>query len=129
VGNTLYSLWSIIHPASKWEGQRTPPGPLYLAEGTPGFRLIKGDPDSTKALEPIAALHEIYRQEGPSLTAQWLTHKADAEAREAHRIANPPPVQDIVIQVYPFRSNLFPEANADVTAAKTAGEAQAVSGP
>lgn len=125
VGNTIYDIFPSVHPASKWDLQRDFPGPLYFPKGSPGFRLIKGDPTHTKSIEAIAALHEIYRKEGAQLTTQWLERLAVNEAEAARLKANPPPIEDIVIRVYPYKSNLFPEAEAEYEAAKAAGVAEA----
>ena len=101
VGNTIYHIFPSVHPASKYDQRRAFPGPLYFTDGSPGFRLIKGNPQDQHALNPIRALHEIYRREGHSLTQQWLTLKAQQEADAAWRKANPPPIKDIVIRFAP----------------------------
>ena len=100
VGNTIYDIFPSVHPASKYDQRGAFPGPLFFPPGSPGFRLIKGDPNHTKSIEPITALHEIYRQEGPQLTAQWLTLKTAQEAQTAWLKANPPPVKDVVVRFW-----------------------------
>jgi hypothetical protein len=101
VGNTVYNLFPCVHPAAKGDLRRLFPGPLYFPEGSPGFRLVKGDPSDAKCIEGITALHEIYRKEGPALTAQWLAQKAVQDAEAARLKANPPPIKDIVVRFYP----------------------------
>ncbi len=101
VGDTIYHIFASVHPASKWDHSRALPGPLYFPEGAPGFRLIKGNPSFNKAIEPLTALHEIYRQEGSRLTSQWLTLKAAHETEVARLKANPPPVKDILVRYWP----------------------------
>ncbi len=101
VGNTIYHIFPSVHPASRGEQRRPMPGPLYFPEGHPGFRLVKGNPLHTQSLEAIVALHQIYREEGPILTAQWLKQQALAQAEAAHLKANPPPVRDLTVRYWP----------------------------
>jgi hypothetical protein len=101
VRNTIYYIFPTVLPATKWDQRRAFPGPLYFPEGSLGFRLIKGNPNHAKSIEPIAALHEIYRNEGVKLTEQWLSAKA-AEAAAAEWLrANPPPAKDITVRYWP----------------------------
>lgn len=125
VGNTIYNIFPSVHAASKLDRRRDFPGPLWFPEGSSGFRLTKGDPSHAKSMEPIAAFIKIFQDEGPVLTAQWLALKAADEAEQARLKANPPPVLDIIIQVHPYRSSFFPEAEAEYEAALAAGRAQA----
>lgn len=74
VGNTVYSMFPSVHPASKFNVGRNFQGPLQFAEGEPAFRVVGDTPADAKALEPIIALHNIYQREGPLLTAEWLAH-------------------------------------------------------
>jgi|GEM_PF-2274691 hypothetical protein len=117
VNRTRYSIFPVISPAGKWDLRRNFPGPVDFPEGTPGYRITKGDASNAKAREAIDALHEIYSKEGAALHAQWET-QLSAEVTEAARMkADPPPVEDIVIRVWPLKSNLFPEAEAEAAAA------------
>jgi hypothetical protein len=100
VGHTVYHLFPCFHPAAKGDLRRLFPGPLHFPEGSPGFRLVKGDPAQLKCIEPIAALHEIYRHEGPQLTTQWLAQKAAQDKAAAHLKANPPPIKDLVVRYW-----------------------------
>ena len=100
VNNTIYNVFPAVFPASRWDQRRPSPVPLYFPEGSPGFRLVKGDPTHTKSIEAITALHEIYRKEGPQLTAQWLAAKATEEAETAWLKANPPPVKDLTVRFW-----------------------------
>ena len=121
VGNTLYDVFPTIHPASQRDLRRDFPGPLWFTEGSPSYRLTKGDPSHTRSLEPITALHQILRQEGPALTAQALALRAAAVAENARLKANPPPVEDVVIRITLLKSNRYPAAEGEVNAAKVAG--------
>jgi hypothetical protein len=108
VGNTVYELFPSVHPASKMNAGKNFPGPLQFAVGEPAFRVVGDTPADAKALEPIIELHRIYRESGQQLTAQWLSQKTLQEAEAARLKANPPPVEDVVIQIWPERSNRYP---------------------
>jgi hypothetical protein len=110
VGDAIYDIFPSVFPASKWDTGRVFPGPLYFPEGSPGFRLVKGDPTHVKSIAPIAALHEIYRQEGQQLTAQWLAIKSTQEMEDARLKENPPPGKDIVVRFWP-RGKYRPSSN------------------
>lgn len=125
VDNTIYELLACVTAAPKGHAGRNLPESLVFPKGSPGFRIIKGNPKHIKSIEPIAALHEIYRQEGDELASKWLAQTVAAEAEAAHLKANPPPVEDIVVQVFPYKSNLFPDAEDEFEAAKAAGVAEA----
>jgi hypothetical protein len=104
VNATIYDIFVTVSPAPRWDQRRQFPGPLYFPEGSPAFRLIKGDPTNAKAIEAITALHEIYRLEGAALTAQWLSLKATQAAEAAYLKANPPPVVDITVHFWPGKN-------------------------
>ncbi len=100
VGETIYHVFANVFPASRFDTRRAMPGPLYFPEGSPGFRLIKGDPLDVRGTAPVAALHQIFKNEGPQLTGQWLAMKAVQEEAAAWLKANPPPVQDIRVRFW-----------------------------
>ena len=123
LGSTQYDIFPVVIPATnRWNLSRPAPGPITFPEGTstPGFRLIKGDPTHLECLAPIIHLHKIYAENGPQIHALWQTATAEQAARAAALIANPPPVEDITISVTYLKSNLFPEAEAEVKAATRA---------
>lgn len=118
VNNVIYNVFASVHPASKSDNRPGHPGPLWFADTSVGFRLTKGDPTQTRAIEPIAALHQIFKEEGPSLTKQWIALKAAENAKTALASSKPEPIEDIVIKVYPLKSNLHPEAEAEAKKAE-----------
>lgn len=106
VNRVRYMIFPMVLDASwKYSGSRRHPlpGPLSF-EGTPGYRLVKGDASNTKALNPITALHEIYRKEGDLLAAQWGEVQKQRQADEEWRKANPPVPQDTIIRMWPKKS-------------------------
>jgi len=119
VNRTRYCIFPVISPAGKWDLRHSFPGPLDFPEGTPGYRITKGDATNAKAREAIDALHEIYLKEGTALQAQWETQRA-AELLEAARLkANPPPVKDVVVRIWPGRSNHYSTETAAPAPANT----------
>lgn len=106
VNDVRYIVFPMVLDASwKYSGSRNHPlpGPLSF-EGTPGYRLVKGDASNTKALNPITALHEIYRNEGPLIATLWAEVEKWRAADEAWRKANPPVPKDTVIRMWPKKS-------------------------
>ena len=106
VNDVDYIMFPMVLDASlKYSGSRNHPlpGPLSF-EGTPGYRLMKGDASNTKALNPITALHEIYRNEGPLIATQWAEVVKQRQADEAWRKANPPVPKNTVIRMWPKKS-------------------------
>ena len=69
-------------------------GPLALpqlpADG-PGFLLVKGNPADRDNINPVAALHKIYKEEGAELKRVWAERERVRLEEEAWRAANPPP--------------------------------------
>ncbi len=110
VGNTLYDIFPSVHQASRWDLRRPFPGPLYFPPGSPGFRLIKGDPSHTGPMEFMTALHQIFREEGPQLTSRWLSLRTAQEAEAARLKANPPPLRNRTIRYWPIQGTLTDRA-------------------
>lgn len=89
----------ILHPGT---------GPLALpqlpADG-PGFLLVKGNPADSDNINPVAALHKIYKEEGAELKRVWAERERLRLAEEAWRAANPPPPRgDAVIRFWIIES-------------------------
>lgn len=103
MGQTIYTIFPTVQAASKWDLRRTSPVPLYFAPDSPGFRLTEGDPNNVRGLEFMVAWHEIFREEGPALTAHWLMQKTAEDAENAWLKANPPPVQDVQVRFWPSK--------------------------
>jgi hypothetical protein len=103
VNRTRY-ITSIHVFDAKWRfvGQRDVPSPLRFGPGSPPFIITKGDANDVKALQPLKALHQIYADEGPQLTAR-ANERAAAHAAEVERLrtAPPAPPQDTIIQMWP----------------------------
>ena len=97
--NRIYELFSTVSPASP-RTNRPLPGPLYFPQDSPGFIITKGDPTHLSAIEPMAALHEMYRNEGAALAFHWETLKSEQAAEAARLKANPPPVEDAVVRIW-----------------------------
>ena len=74
--------------------------PAIPADG-PGFVLVKGDPAITRAVAPIAAMHQIYLKEFATLKANYEQVEA---ARAAEAALPPPPPGDVVIKFWPLRT-------------------------
>lgn len=99
-------------------------GPVALpqlpADG-PGFLVVKGDAADAENVNPVAALHQIYAEEGTELKAAWAEHERVRLEQEAWRAAHPPPPRgDAVIRMWPIKSQRYstlPAAPATTTSA------------
>ena len=102
VNDTRYFMFPLIYEASaRQKALRPLPGPLEFGKDSPGYLLVSGDPSNLQALNPITALHQIYKKEGPDLQMAWsllVERRAEAKAWEA---AHPTEPQDTVIRLWP----------------------------
>ncbi len=102
-------------------------GPLDLpqlpADG-PGFLLVKGNPADSEKVDPVAALHKIYKVEGAELKRAWAGSERLRREEEAWRAANPPPAPgDLVLRFWPVKSQTYsttPVAPASATSTSAA---------
>ncbi len=81
--------------------------PFDLPFGEPAFRLIQGDPLDTRACEGIAALHELYRTDGPRLRQARILREQRALEQAAWLRAHPPVAENVVLhywKVQPVRA-------------------------
>ena len=105
LNRTRYFLFPSVMSASlRFSGARPPPGPLVFEKDSPGYILIKGDPTDARALEPINALHQIYKEQGLDYAVIWTEQKRIWDEDAEWRKANPPVPQDTVIQFWPKNS-------------------------
>jgi hypothetical protein len=101
---------TIIHSSARFAPKRSLPGPLKLEldPSNPGFLLIKGDPKERKAMEAVEAIHQIYREEGPTLAKNWLIRTSELKAAEELQRRTPVlPPQDVVIKMWPSKSRRY----------------------
>jgi len=96
---------------------RPGPGPVSLpqlpADG-PGFLVVKGNPADAENVNPVAALHKIYKEEGAALKAAWAARERQLRAEEAWRAAQPPP-GDAVIRFWIIETPEQPAATGAPT--------------
>lgn len=120
VNDIHYIVFPVVMKASwRWSGGPQQPGPLYFPPDSPGYKLVEGDPADLHALNPITALHLIYRDEGPELATRW-TFQQQLWAEEAEYLKNNPPIpQDTVIKMWPKRSRRHAVANEAASLAPT----------
>ena len=93
----------------KNKGLEIPEIPIMsdLAEGGPGFIVVKGDAKSP-AMDTLEQIHDLYRKEGVKMeNAYHVREKARAE-RKAYLLANPPKPDDVKIQFW-TRNNPSPK--------------------
>lgn len=84
----------------------------------PGFVLVKGDPDDKQSVNPIAALHQIYKEKGAELKLAWEEGERIRREAQAWRAANPPPPPgDTVIRFWPVKSKRYATQPAAAVAA------------
>ena len=106
--NTRYLLFPFVLHSHK---PRPGSPPLILApvpaDGL-GFIVVKGDASQKESVNPIAALHQIYKEEAPQLKAAWEERERVRLEEEAWRAANPPPPPgDLVIRFWPVQSQTY----------------------
>lgn len=82
-------------------------GPLVFPADGPGFLVVEGDASDSEALLPIAALHQIYREEGEELAAAHANRELRLAAEAEERRLHPEPVRNTVVRFWPIRSNVF----------------------
>jgi len=82
-----------------------PAAPPPIPADGPGFVLVKGDPDNTRATAPIAAMHQVYARDFATLKSAYEQRQADAADAAAQP---PPPPGDVVIKFWPLRTAAAP---------------------
>lgn len=120
VNDIHYVVFPVVMKASwRWSGGPRQPGPLYFPPDSSGFQLVKGDPTDLHALNPITALHLIYRDEGPDLAVSWALQQ-QRWAEEAEYLKNHPVIpQDTIIKMWPKKSRRPATAGAAVPSIST----------
>jgi len=72
VNDVRYLMFPLIYEASARQKTLRPlPGPLEFGKDSLGYLLVSGDPKNLQALNPVTALHEIYKREGSDLHMAW----------------------------------------------------------
>jgi hypothetical protein len=74
-----------------------PPVPEGLRFDVPAFMVIKGDPGNAAALEPVAALHDLYQSDGLRLRTAYQSREQRQRERAAER---PAPPADILLRYW-----------------------------
>lgn len=74
--------------------------PADLPTGLPHFRMVDGAGTGTEEYEAVAALHELYQNEGERLREAYALREKRREEAEAELRANPPVPKDIVLNFW-----------------------------
>ena len=93
----LVFIPTIVRPRPGSAPAEHPPIP---ADG-PGFVLVKGDSSNRRAINPVTALHQLYKEEAATIRQDW---EQDELARKAKAAQPPPPPGDIIMSFWPVQS-------------------------
>jgi hypothetical protein len=100
-------------------GAPPPTQQVSVPDDGSGFVLVKGDSSDKESINPVTALHQIYKEQREELKLAWEERERTRREAEAWRAANPPPPPgDAVIRFWPIKSQRYatqPAAAATTT--------------
>lgn len=101
---TRYLAITVVRPARSEVPDSIQPSIPVIPADSPGFILVKGDPANSRAINPIAALHQIYKTEAPQLRDRLEEIERKRLEDKAWQEAHPVVPRDAVIRFWPKKS-------------------------